>query len=68
MCNRKLLVRRLGVITEGDVEDEERVGVFDVWRAGPSEVRHLARRKERERRLGFGLGLRWGIWVGEERG
>lgn len=39
----------MGVITEGDVEDEKRVGVFDVWRAGPSEVRHLARRRgERE--------------------
>jgi hypothetical protein len=28
-------------ITESDVEDEERVGVSDVWRTLPSEVRHV---------------------------
>jgi len=37
--------------SEGDVEDEERVGVFDVWRTRPSKVRHLLQR-ERERERG----------------
>jgi len=27
--------------SEGDVEDEKRIGVTDVWRASSSEVRHL---------------------------
>ena len=28
-------------ITESDVENEERIGVSDVWRTRSSEVRHL---------------------------
>jgi len=31
-----------GKLTEGDVEDEEGVGVADWWRAGSPEARHLA--------------------------
>ena len=34
--------RMKGVNTESDVEDEERVGVSDVWRAGSPKVRHSA--------------------------
>ena len=38
-------------LTEGDVEDEKRVCVGDVWRARPAEVRHLLQRE-----LGFAVG------------
>ena len=41
-------------LTEGDVEDEKRVCVGDVWRSRPAEVRHLLR-GESERKLGFAV-------------
>lgn len=43
----KILREREG-LTEGDVENEERVGVGDVRRACSSEVRHCCRERERE--------------------
>ena len=43
-------------LTEGDVEDEKRVCVGDVWRSRPAEVRHLLRgERESEKVLGFAV-------------
>jgi len=42
--------REVVELTEGDVEDEKRVCVGDVWRARPAEVRHLLQRE-----LGFAV-------------
>ena len=41
----KILKREREELTEGDVENEERVGVGDVRRACSSEVRHCCREK-----------------------
>lgn len=54
--NLAVLVKKrkqiIGGGTEGDVENEERVGIGNVWRAGLSEVRHDFSGKE-----GLGLGF-----------
>jgi hypothetical protein len=56
--NKKNLLERERGHTEGNVEDEERIGVCDVRRACPSEVRHvwLRKRERDEESLDLGYG------------
>ena len=70
--------RKEGANTESDVEDEEGVGVSDVWRARSPKVRHLdfclclceiERKREWRRDLVLGFrNLRLRVWGKNCRG